>query len=411
MRRRTGTSTRNIRRCVTAVALALVMFAAGDSARADTKYGLLFVGERIWTGDVRAIGLGSDYHLLEDSLALQYNPATLSCTRKFTFAISGYYSVNRATNDEYVETDASAKFTSLIVAFPIMNQVTLGLGFRGLYDATGNFVIEKEDDLGQAYGEFYNRTGGLSSFPFLAAVNLSRYLQVGGYYSFERGQYEQRWDILFADPTKKAANSTQEWKMTGRGYGFGIVMRPPGRLLLGVTYDGGVDYDAEIVETHSNTSLDKTVRETIKMPERWTFSGGWRIHRMFSIYGSYSARDFTKFEGTSFPQDRLYKEETAGVGFEYHRGLRIGRTRMPIRLGATWTGLPYDYPAGERVSGVLFELGLGLKLRTGKGKIDLAFQGGTVGDVSINGIEDRVFRVYLGITGAEVWRRHQQTDF
>ncbi len=394
-----------------ALTLAAVVFSVVGSARADTKYGLLFIGERIWTGDIRAISLGSDYHLLEDSLALQYNPATISIARKFTFAISGYYSVNRATNDEYTETDASAKFTSLIVAFPIMQRVSLGIGFRGLYDATGNFVTEKEDETGEAYGEFYNRTGGLSSFPILAAVDASRYLQFGGYFSFERGQYEQRWDVLFADPTKNPATSRQEWQMRGRGYGFGIVTRPPGGVSLGVAYDGGVDYDADIVETFTNPISDNTVTEVIKLPERWTFQGAWRFHRMFSIYGSYSARDFTTFEGTSFPQDRLYKEETAGAGIEFHRGVKIGRTRIPLRMGATWTGLPYDYPAGERVTGLLFELGLGLKLKSGKGKIDIAFQGGTTGDISTNGIEDRVFRVYVGLTGAEVWRRHRQTDF
>jgi hypothetical protein len=180
---------------------------------------------------------------------------------------------------------------------------------------------------------------------------------------------------------------------------------------LGVTYDGAVDYETDIVEKHTNPASDNTVTDTIKLPGRWTFQGAWRFHRMFSLYGSYSSRDFTTFEGTSFPKDRLYKEETVGAGLEFHRGVRIGRTRIPLRVGATWTGLPYDYPAGQKITGLLFELGLGLKLKSGKGKIDIAFQGGTTGNVSTNGIEDRVFRVYLGLTGAEVWRRHRQTDF
>ena len=57
----------------------------GD-ARADAKWALVFLGDRVWTGDVRAIGLGSDMQLVEDSLSLQYNPATVAAIRKFTFA-------------------------------------------------------------------------------------------------------------------------------------------------------------------------------------------------------------------------------------------------------------------------------------------------------------------------------------
>ena len=248
-------------------------------------------------------------------------------------------------------------------------------------------------------------------FPFLAAVDAGRFLQLGGYISVERGQYEQSWDIIFADPTKNTALSKQEWQMRGLGYGFGIVTRPPGGVSLGVTYDAGVDYDSDIVEEHTNPSSNRTVTETIKMPERWTFSAAWRFHRMFSAYGTYSFRDFTKFAGRPFSAERLYSEETAALGFEYHRGLKLGKTRLPLRLGATWTRLPYDYPAGERITGILFELGLGLKFRSGRGKIDLAFQAGTTGDLSTNGIEDRVFRVYLGLSGAEVWRRHRQSGF
>jgi hypothetical protein len=398
-------------RCVAALALAAALVSAGSGVRADTKYGLLFLGERIWSGDARAIGLGSDYHLLEDSLALQHNPATFSAADKFTFNLSGYFSVNRGRSEEFTETDVSTKLASFLVAFPIVSRLSLGLGYRGLYDATGNFVTEKESDQGEAYGEFFNRTGGLTSYPFFAAVDAAQFLKVGGYFSIERGQFENRWDIIFADPSKQTAFSKLEWRMRGMGYGFGVVTKLPGRVLLGATYDGAVDYDTDIVEEHTNPSSNRETSETIRLPERWTFSASWRFHLLFSAYGAYSFRDFTTMDGTTFPCDRLYREETAALGLEYHRGIPLGKSRIPLRLGATWSRLPYDYPAGDRVTALLFELGLGLKLRSGKGKIDIAFQAGTTGDRSTNGIEDRVFRVYLGLSGAEVWRRHRQAEF
>jgi hypothetical protein len=57
------------------------------------------------------------------------------------------------------------------------------------------------------------------------------------------------------------------------------------------------------------------------------------------------------------------------------------------------------------------EIGVGLKFRSGKSKIDLGLQVGNTGDVSSNLIENRTFRVFLGISGAETWRRHRQAEF
>ncbi|MCK4774737.1 MAG: hypothetical protein KAT30_08120 [Candidatus Krumholzibacteria bacterium] len=389
----------------------LVMSAAAHGARADSKYALVFLGERLWAGDVRAISLGSNMQLVEDSLALQYNPATLSSARKFTFGITGYFTMDKGKSADYEETDASSKVSSFVVGFPIMSRISLGLGYRGKTDATANFVTERETEDGDEYGEFFNRSGGLTSFPMYAAVRVARYLQLGGYFSVERGTFENRWDIIFANPTWNPATSSQVWSLTGTGFGFGVVIKAPGRVSLGATYDSDVEYDTRVEERFTNPISDKNYKQTTLVPERWTFSGAWQFHRLFSIYGTYSTSDFTQFVGLSFPQDRLYREEMMSGGFEYLKGVPIAGARIPIRVGGTYIKQPYDSPTGSRIETILFEFGLGLKLRSGRGKIDLALQGGTTGDLANNLIENRMFRVYVGINGAEIWQRHRQDDF
>jgi hypothetical protein len=59
----------------------------------------------------------------------------------------------------------------------------------------------------------------------------------------------------------------------------------------------------------------------------------------------------------------------------------------------------------------MVEFGVGLKFRSGKGKIDLAIQGGNTGSISSNLIENRTIRIYLGVSGAETWQRHRQAEF
>jgi hypothetical protein len=389
----------------------LVMLAASGGARADSKYALVFLGERLSAGDVRAISLGSNMQLVEDSLALQYNPAALASARKFTFSVTGYFTMDKGKSADYEETDASAKVSSFLVGFPVMSRISLGLGYRGKTDATANFVTERETADGDKYGEFFNRSGGLTSFPMYAAVRVARYLQLGGYVSVERGTFEDRWDIIFADPTWTPATSSQQWNMTGTGFGFGVVIKAPGNVSLGATYDSEVEYDTRVEERFTNPISDKDYEQTTLVPERWTFSGAWQFHRLFSIYGTYSTSDFTQFVGLSFPQDRLYREETLSGGFEYLKGVPFAGARAPLRVGGTYIKQPYDSPTGSRIETILFDFGLGLKLRSGRAKIDLAFQGGTTGDLANNLIENRMFRVYVGISGAETWQRHRQDDF
>ncbi|MGD8414890.1 MAG: hypothetical protein PVF33_11700, partial [Candidatus Latescibacterota bacterium] len=96
-------------------------------SKADSKWALVFLGDRVWAGDIRAVGLGSNMQLLEDSLALQQNPATTINIRKFTFQTSAYFSSDRGSSDDYTETDASFTFSSFIFAVPLIDRLSVGL--------------------------------------------------------------------------------------------------------------------------------------------------------------------------------------------------------------------------------------------------------------------------------------------
>jgi hypothetical protein len=390
----------------------LVMGTAGsDQARADSKWGLVFLGEPVWTGDVRAIGLGSQFQLLEDSLSLQHNPATVAAIRKFTFQANVYFASDRASSPDYKETDASFKFSSFMFAVPIVPRLSLGLGYRGRYDAPSGFVFKDETAGGDIYAQFYNRNGGLISFPFMAGVHVARFLQVGGTLSVERGNYENAWTIEFLDPTYNQARSTQEWDLRGTGYSAGAVLRPVKGVSLGVTWEGEIVYDTEVRERFTNPVSDRDYTQESRLPERWTVSGLWRLRNKVAVYGTWSYSDFTKFVGLAFPADRLYSQDVVSGGLEYLPGLRIRKTRFPIRVGAMFTRLPYDYPIGERVNSYMFELGTGWKSRHGKGKVDITLQGGTTGNLDANGMVDRVFRIFVGLSGAETWRRQRRASF
>jgi PPE-repeat protein len=403
---------RRTRRWLLSLLVALLALASGwGNAEADSKWALVFLGDRVWSGDIRAVGLGSDMQLIEDSLALQLNPATTANVNKFTFAADGYFSSDRGSSEEFNETDASFTFSSFIFAVPLLKRLSVGLGYRGRYNAPSGIVFIDETDGGKAFGQFYSRSGGLISFPFLAGLRVTSYLQLGGTISIERGNYENSWRIEFQDPTYNVALSTQTWDMKGTGYSAGLVLRPPGGLSLGVTWESEIEYDTDVREQFTNPISNKKYNETSLLPERWTVSGLWQFHRKLALYGTWSYSDFTKFSGMAFLSDRLYEQHFISGGFEFLRAIPMRKSRLPIRLGASFTQLPYDNPAGTRVDSYLVDLGSGWISRSGKAKIDITLQGGVTGSVETNGLENRVFRIYIGLSGAEEWRRHKQTEF
>jgi hypothetical protein len=397
---------------LTLVVAAILAGGSGwEDARAGSKWALVFLGDRVWSGDVRATSLGSDMQILEDSLSLQHNPATLPAIRKFTFTANVFFTSDRASSEDFTETDASFTFSSFSFAVPIMSRLTLGLGYKGRYDAAAAFFYEDDTEGGETFGQFYNRSGGMISFPFTAGIHIAKFLQVGGYVSVERGNYENRWDIIFQNPEYNSANSTQTWDMRGTGYGAGVVLRPPGGFSLGLMWESEIEYDTEVRERFTNPISNRTYTEQTLLPERLTVSGLWQFKKKFAFYGTWSYSDFTTFSGLAFPQNRLYTENIISGGFEYLRGFGLGGKRFPIRLGATFTQLPYSFPDEERIQSYMFEVGTGLKFRRGRGKLDLAIQGGTTGTLSTNTLENRVIRILIGVSGAEVWRRQRQTEF
>jgi hypothetical protein len=181
--------------------------------------------------------------------------------------------------------------------------------------------------------------------------------------------------------------------------------------MLGITYEGEIDYDSEVREGHTNDINNTSTESRVVLPERVTLALSWRIGGSVAIYVSGSVRDFEKFEGLEFDQSRQTREEVAAFGIEYLKGLSLFGTRFPIRGSVMYEQLPYEFPADESITSLMFGVGSGLHLGDGRAKLDFALQAGSVGDISRNGLQNNVVRVYLSVSGSEVWKKKRQTRF
>lgn len=373
-------------------------------AAASSVYNMLLVGERVESGDVRAIALGGSAQLLSDSLgALASNPALLSRVRLVALGVTQLLAMDEAQSKDYSERDNSFLFPALRFAFPIANRLVFSVGFVSVFDPDGSFAVDTTTVSGEAYTDVYTRSGGLFALPFTLAADITRYASVGVRLSLERGSVEQRWDTIFDDPSFAPGAGFQKADVSGTGFGGGLVLRPIGKLLIGGSYEGAIDFDADVSRQYTQATLDTTFSATGRLPARGTVGVTWGFGRWLFL-GSYAWSDFTDFRGLGFPIDRLGSETSLAFGVEY-AGIPIGARGLPIRLSFNYQELPYDHPVGNPVDKFLIGIGTGISLQGGRGKIDIAFQGGKTGALNSNGLEDRLIRLYVGLVAGEVWSR------
>lgn len=396
-------------RILTVPLLCACALAAPRAASAESIFGLNLVGERLEGGDARSAALGGFVQLMDDSLGiLQYNPATVAWAKRVTFGVAGYVTSDQNSTTDFEEKSVATKLSGLAFAFPIYRKtLSASVGFRGRYDPDGEFSVPRETSEGDLYTDRFERSGGLWAVPFALAADLGGYAKLGGYYTIERGTMQNRWVIDFDGPSTADAVSTQFRELTGNAWGAGAVVRPIARVSLGLAYEGAIDYDVDVDESHTNSSANLHYRETMSLPERWTGSATVRAGGGFTAYAGASISDFEKFSGLAFPAGRLAREEVVALGLEY----RYRGAALPVRASARFEQLPYTMPDGENITKMAFTLGTGLLFRSRTGKLDLAFQFGKTGSIDSNAYEDRFVRFYLSIAGSEEWKRKRESRY
>jgi long-subunit fatty acid transport protein len=409
MIRKKNTVRNGIRGLPTA-ALIFISLMAGQ-ATATSIFSMNLLGERIESGDARAIALGGSFQMVLDSLGvLQQNPAMLTYCRKVTVGAGQLFAMDKGRSETSTERDVSVSYPVFMGAFPITKYLTLGIGYRGKNDPDGTFTLSGTTNSGTDYRRIFSKSGGLYSVPLTLAVTFSRYAALGMSYTLEKGSIEDRWDVTFEDITFMPGAGLKREELNGSGYGVGVLMFPGGPLMVGATYESEVEYDVNIKERFTEPALDTNYVQSAKVPPRLSVALTWRITPSWHALASYVTADFTKFEGLDFPSDRLYREESIAIGAEYTKGIPLKGKRFPLRFSFNYQRLPYDFPAGERIRKIMFGFGTGLNLGSGKAKMDIALRVGKVGSLSNNTMEDRLVRLYVSVTGSEVWKRKGETE-
>lgn len=80
---------------------------------------------------------------------------------------------------------------------------------------------------------------------------------------------------------------------------------------------------------------------------------------------------------------------------------------MPLRLGYYEDRWHVEIPDGSRVVSRFFSVGSGFGMPGGPGGIDVTLEFGKIGSVSDNAIDEKVFRVGIGMSLTEKWTKRR----
>ena len=378
----------------------LVLSLVAAVPRAQSVYNLPFLGSRAQSGDVRAISLGGNVVAVADTLGImQLNPAMQAYATRVTLAVGVYGGIDMNEDAGFSDREGAFRFSSFSFAFRAFSKrVTLGLGYRSKFEATGGFTVPGTTSRGNEYVKAYTREGGLGTFPITAAFNLGRF-KVGGFYALERGRITSKWDDDFTDTFLLDSFSERKHVVSGHGWGAGFDVSPLRRVVLSGAIEGEVTYDDKVTETYTNSVHNTEYTVAMLLPAR--LSGSIRIGLGLStrIYAAGAYSDFTKFTGFDFPEERLREEWMFSGALE--KDNIVGRS--PLRVSGSLEQLPYTLPDGETIQRFAATVGTGWRLSGGRGKLDMALQFSQTGTVEKNTLENRSLRLYIAIAGSEKW--------
>ncbi len=389
-------------------------FACG--AVAQTPMALTNVGQRLDTEDARMVGRGGWGMAVDDSTHPGFkNIASLYSVQKVALNFSAFGDHTVSESNEGKRTTYRVFTPDMRVALPVI---------KGRLAVTAGFVVDRSSQFATSQDSIWNvwedeirgevqflREGSTFRVPLGLAFSPVSGLSLSGAINLQRGTLRESLYYLMQEPTTLTGLPlyqtnllVQEDSYAGTSSTFSALLKPHARLRFGLSYTPSytlaVDRKIEMggVAQRATSAFDLEFPAELKLGFTAKGMGDWWLGADFE------RQDFHDFRGLGDWDADMNTEQTVSVGLERHRGhvRHAGFANLPLRFGfrtRTWAYLVGGSPVHERT----FSVGTGFPFRGDLGQLDLAFSYSLVGDLEDNGMQSRVARLAISVTGLEKW--------
>ncbi len=395
-----------------ALATALVLASGAlDPALAQSVFGINYLGEHAFTGSARYRSLGlSSYAVIDSAGAVSANPASMADLTRLTFSLVEILSVSNVRSGSEAAYESRFQLPSVMFGVPLRKGLVLGFGYRTEFAGKGDFSFAYPIESSATAYEVYRHRSGLFNVPLTLAWRPVSWARVAGAYHVERGSIEDSYGVEYKKDYYSSVESKRVRSFSGSSWSGSALLNVHPRLSLGLGWKSGVAYEGDETFAYSRAEFDSIAAWRFELPSSWEAGAAFGITERYWL----SAHFWTR----SAPETRGYEQLAGSIGDEslvaFGVEKRPGRegsffTRIPLRLGFYENRWHLEYPAGNPVKSRFVTFGSGFDLPGGPGKMDLSFEIGQIGSIGANGVDERVFRMAVGLSASETWSRRKTT--
>jgi hypothetical protein len=241
-------------------------------------------------------------------------------------------------------------------------------------------------------------------------------LRAGLGIDFYRGKITNRREKIFGGtvyPSGSVLDVRDEYsyKTSALGYTIGLFYTPIKRLNAGFYVVPGFALDLNeelrtVIGSREETSGSISRRYlSAEMPLAWGFGVSAKVKKNILLAFDYSTTDWSTFFIDGEDPGSLRDERIIAFGAELtskkQRDLSWIK-RSSLRGGFRFRSLPM-MAGGSGVDEQVATVGWGVPLGGGRGRLDIACELGSRGDLEVNGMRERIVRFGVSISGFEKW--------
>ncbi len=409
-------------------AIALFPFLAIAQNQTTSPYSFFGLGETYQQGNIRSFSMGGTNLAVKSNLYINFdNPASYTGIDSLSFVTSiglqstmGSYRTNEQTSNF-----SNTTVNHLSFAFPIYHWWKTSLALIPFSNIGYEVQQDKILDFNVSGRSFYTGSGGLDKLNWGNAFQITKRLSLGVNASYYFGRLQHQETVLFPDSVYILNSRLRERSLlsgfhftlgaqyfvpTGKNSALGLAFTytPTATLnvktdYLATTFIGDQNGSESIVDTIYNWNANDGVT---KLPYGYGFGISWEKKNKFLIaadlmFDHWSS--FTYLDQTNTLDDKL----KASVGMEFiptSNNLSSYLKLIHYRLGVRYNklGLKFNNNVLEEYA---ISLGFGLPLRKSKSILNLGIEIGQNGTIESSLIQERFFKLALGISIRENWFR------
>jgi long-subunit fatty acid transport protein len=367
------------------------------------------LGEHHYPYSVAALGRGGFSMAFIDTVNLnQMNYALWTYLPKTTFSLNfGYQGLqSQSATNEISSIDGN--FYGGFLVMPLMEKVA-ALGFGVLPKSINNqgFLV-KNVGVGAQADQTLKVQGTLSEVQIAGSFAIGQNLSIGLFLYYILGKINDRTQVTYTEAGYSDIDIENIYQFYGKAPSGGIsaFLRVTPRLSVGARLKLPTVMTMYTQQSSRSSEKDIEKYQDITFPLNITLGATWEPFERWVIGGDVDYINWEsgyKFNGITV--SGMNNNFRIGAGIEHtpsKRRLAPYSSKMNYRAGVFYGQLNF-MANSNTVEEYGASLGLGLPIRSGSSRIDLAIQAGQRGDITLNGLSEKFFRLNFSVSANELW--------